>query len=424
MMKLKTRALAVLAALAASSFSCDNGEPPADAYFSTIELWVDDDSARSLLVADLSSATSRIDLAVTNLVDMDIANAVIAARDRGATVRVVGDADSRNDQGFEALEDAGIQVVFGDGDLYYLPEPTLASLVDDCGRVDDVVRCPKPANGEDVPEGAMYRPGDFNLMAHNFAIVDKRTIWNFAGAFDGSDMPVVAFRSRSERMREVFVREFNQLHANVFATTLDVYNGPVKSLGQSNPDFNSASYLTDQGELELRFNPQDRVTKTFIDEIYRARGSVWLMTDNLAEDFVIDALKYKARHFDVRVIVNQSQQSEQTRAAVEDLGSAVRYAPTRFDHIPTIALYDALADRNGDGHPRRVHITAQPMWRGGPFRVLTAEPDDIVEVFPADYFVDGNMWSFMEYRGQVGEIETIDRVENFFESVWNESTSP
>ena len=438
--------LATIAALSVVfAAGCKGGDPPPD-YFTSIEYLVDS-SARSRLIAEIEGATERLDVAVTGLKNIEIADAIIAAHKRGVKVRVVTDADSAGDSGIRALAEADLAITYGDGSLLYLPEPTLASLVDDCGISDGIVRCPPPPGAEDLPDDArtaMYRPGSFNLMSHNFFIIDTRTIWNFAQAFDAVDGPEFGFRAESERMREVFVREFNQLFSGVFAVTLDVYNGPVKSLSQYNPDFNAQSYLTDRGELEVRFNPQDRLTKTIIDDIYRAKASVYLVTDNLAEDFVIDALRYKASArrpgsaedaFEVRIIVNSAAQTDLTREQVESLGDVVRYAPADIERLPTMVLFDAVPDVDGEDRPRRVHIATQPLWRVSPFDVLTPGREnplcppsqsnaDCVVVYPSGYFLDGNMWSLLEYRGQIGGVAEIDALETFFNDLWTASSEP
>jgi hypothetical protein len=432
-----------IALLIATALGCQsNGEPVAE-YFTSIEYLVNDKDAKARLIAEIEDSTERVDLAVTGLADVEIANAVVKAKNNGATVRVAADADFSGDEGLQILEDADIDVEYGDGELFYLPEPTLASLVNDCGLKNGLVRCPAPNDAEEIPTGAMYRPGSFNLMSHNFVILETRTVWNFTRPFDGKTGPSLAYRAESERMREVFEREFQQLHGGVFATTLDVYNGPIKSSPQNNPNFNAKSYLTDRGELEVRFNPQDRLTKTIIDDTYRARASVFIMTDNLAEDFLVDALRYKKNAtipgengpaFEVRVIVNRSRQSDIVRDELEELG-ILRYAPAEMEALPTIAIYDALRDPNGDKRPRRVHIASQPLWRAGPFDVFRPDPandlcpptmaySDCIVVHPADYFVDGNMWSLLEYRGQIHKVEEIDRMAQFFNTVWEDSEAP
>ena len=50
--------------------------------------------------------------------------------------------------------------------------------------------------------------------------------------------------------------------------------------------------------------------------------------------------------------------------------------------------------------------------------------DDCLVVHPADYFIDGNMWTLTEYRGQLHEVREIDQIEAFFDDLWNQSEAP
>ena len=446
MRNLRNVCVALLVGLCLASCNSE----PAGEYFTTIEYFIDE-GAKQQLLTDINAAEFRLDVAMTRIVDTDIADAIVSAKERGVAVRMVADADYPNDAGMQVLTNADIRPTTGDGPLFYLPDPNIAGILNSpCGRVNDVVRCPEPANSEPLeyqgeePVGALFRPGDFNLMSHNFVMIDVRTVWNFMRPFDGRDGPQFSYRAESERMREVFEREFVQLHGGVFSTTLDVYNGPTKSAGQQNPDFNAKSYLTDRGELELRFNPQDRVTKTIIDDTYRARASVYIVSDTIGEDFLVSAIDYKAKArdhrtgepaFDVKVIVRDASQSSFTREQLLATG-VVRFAPSNVEALPSVAIFDSERDADGDRRPRRVHVASNPLWRAGPFDIirndgssphcdpLPANTADCVVVHPADYFVDGNMWSLLEYRGQLHEVREIDAVVDWFEDLWAQSEAP
>ena len=37
---------------------------------------------------------------------------------------------------------------------------------------------------------------------------------------------------------------------------------------------------------------------------------------------------------------------------------------------------------------------------------------DCIVIHPADYFVDGNMWTLQEYRGQIHEVAQIDHIKS------------
>jgi len=377
-----------------------------------------DNASRAELVKEIRGETGRIDAAFQRLSDDDVANALIAAHKAGAAVRVVGDADFESDSGFVLLAAAGVPIVFGDGELRYLPDPTISPILDNCGyssRGDKVV-C--PASGMNVfaplSNGEMVRPSDYNLMSHSFIRIGERVVWNFASPLDGSTTIPLAFRIDGERFSESFEREFNQLYANVFSISIDVYNGPNKSGVQYDP-----AYLTEFGEVYLRFSPQDRVTKTVIDEVYKARASVFIMTDTLSEDFLLDALEYKKNNgFDVRLVVNQNAQDPDALARLSALG--VKFAPASLDYVPTVVILDTEPTRRGDIEFQRAHVASHPLWKTAPFAIYFNEPNDEVEVYKSDYFADGVMWSLTAYPNQVNP--PLNCIKKLFNDTWNGST--
>lgn len=410
------RNVLLLTALALAS--CSTEEP---AYQSILETKAEfflnrEDVSRASLVQEIRSERGPILAAFQRLMDDDVANALVAAHNAGAAVRVVGDADFSGDSGFAILQAANVPVVFGNGEMRYLPDPTISPILENCGfssRGDKVV-CPAGTPIQPLSGGEMVRPGEYNVMSHTFVALGERVVWNFSSPLDGANTVPLAFRMDSERMHESFEREFNQLFADVFATTIDIYNGPVKSGVQFEP-----IYLTEHGEVLLRFSPQDRVIKTMIDEVYKSRASVFLMTDNLSEDFLIDALEYKKNNgFEVRVVVNQAKQDPDTLARLATLG--VRFAPASLGYVPTVAVLDTKPNRNGSVEHRRAHIASHPMWKTAPFAIFFSEPNDEVEVYRSDYFTDGVMWSLTAYPNQ--ENAPLDGVERLFEDTWASST--
>lgn len=404
--------------------ACDTSAPEPE-YFTKVELFLDlEEGIPGGRIIDDIDKSDRVYAAFERLETPELADALIRAHDRGADVKIVGDEDAQSDVGFQALLDADVPVTFGNGELAYLPDPTLNSIVDNCGQLAEKVRCPPPQGSEPVPAGLMYRPGSYNVMSHSFLLTGKTTVWNFANsAFGATDGPMVGYRIESERMWEVFEREHRQLFGGVFATTLDVYNGPVKSAQQSNPDFNSESYLSELGEFQTFFSPQDRVTKKIIDESYRARASVWIITDNMAEDALAKALQYKQEYFDVKVITNRAAQASELDW--QDIPH--RFAPDSIDKLPTVVVIDGVEDREGDRRPRRVMVSSYPIYKTGPFRIFFGPPviqDDIIEIYPSDYFIDGNLWGLIEYRGQVWDVKEIDQFVDQFETLWSQSEAP
>lgn len=209
-------------------------------------------------------------------------DALVAAAARGVDVRVVGDADRRDQPSFVRLlaelpdvMDTGELVPavrFGNGALAYSPSP-------------DVV---------------VERDGDDSAMTHNFVVVDELFVIGATDGFiDDRAAAQVGFEAASEWIGRDFGDEFRQLHAGVFATTLNTFNGPLKS-DTNNRQF----YRTDDGRIELYFGPQERLMKQIIDDVYAARASVLVAAEFIANSPLADALRYKAEAgFDVTVVV-------------------------------------------------------------------------------------------------------------------------
>ncbi len=395
--------------------SCDN-QPPAlqSALAARVDYYISDpDTAKSRLLQELRVADSTVEVALSSLTDDDLANALITARDNGANVRVVSDVDAAGDSGFQLLESEGIEVVYGDGELRYLPDPNLGNILDRCGYATDADKVICPAATPIVPYSArqILRPSEYNQMTHNFIIIGAATVWNFASPqFGDVDSIPLAWRFESELVKESYWREFNQLHSEVFASKLSIYNGPVKSSTQWNQ-----SYLTPNGEVSMRFSPQERTVKSIIDDVYRARGNVWVMTDSISEDFLVDALEYKQNAgFDVRIVVNANAQDPEQKSRLDDLGA--RYTTDDVDYLPSIVAIDTEGTKGSRSETQRIHITSHPLFRTGPFRVIASQPNDRVEVYKSDYFTDGNTWTVKARPNQ--ENPVLNQIKAGWEQVW------
>ena len=138
----------------------------------------------------VANARTSLDIALENFESERLADAIIDARDRGLIVRVVGDEDQKNQDGFNRLEQAGIQPVYGDGAVTW-----------------------QAVFGREL----VQRSGDDNLMTHNFIIADKLRVLNLTGGFplDGDDGVQTGFILASEEMTKDFVHSFDQMHGGV-----------------------------------------------------------------------------------------------------------------------------------------------------------------------------------------------------------------
>lgn len=367
------------------------------------------DQQKAALIADLEAAQVSIDIAISTLEDAEIAQALVDARQRGVSVRVVADEDSQGAAGLTTLESNEITPEWGDGALEYLPDPTLGVVLGQC-QESEARRYTVCSRGQD--QGQMVRPGHYNLMSHNFAVIDGDVVWNFP-AFDGASRNWIGWRVKSSKLAYDFAREFQQMHGGVFSTTLSIYNGPLKS----DTNYN-VRYLTDKGMFKVWFNPQERLMKTVIDEVYKARSSVWVMSDTLSNSHLIDALEYKASNgFDVRILVHPDHQAtSDPKDRIDAMGA--RYAPADYDSLSTLIVIDAEVDREGRKWGRHIMGMSHALLRGSPFEVEYDEPNDKVFIYPSDLFADGNLWLIDEKGANVHDFEVNDIFETQWRQMW------
>ena len=446
--------------LVLTAFGCQDPPKQTEEAFNRVEFYTGD-SATALtavqgLIADIDKAQTTIDIAMERFTTTAISDALIRAQGRGVVVRFVGDEDFAADPGHQALQAAGVQMSLGDGELKYLPEPTITTLLEVCrdapSRLDQsraqYIQCTRGQRGRapQPDDGLMVRPGYMNTMSNNFAVIDGITTYNF-GAPDLSDSNIFfGWRMHSQDMAIAFTREFQQMFAGVYAVTLDIYNGPVKStvhgavydsrLPSDRPGRTRQlleGYLTDRGLMSVHFNPQQRLTKEMIDELYRAKGSVSMMTNEVTNDYVIDALAYKSRYFNVQLIVNANAIIPERLAATQ---VDIRRAPASVGYVPTVVVTNIFDGKGGVEWPRTVITMSHSFLGGPPFQVFDPrdlgeqEENDIVRVLPSDVFVDGNMWLMREPIKAGGGAASVpddnksvfDDFESFWSRTWNNAT--
>lgn len=285
-------------------------------------------------------------------------------------------------------------------------------------------------------DGLMRRPGTMNQMTNTFTVIDGLVIYNFATPNSANEQLWVGWRAHSQEMAIGFSQEFQQMFGGVFATTLGIYNGPIKStvhgavydsrIPSDRPGRYRQlleGYLTDRGLMTIHFNPQQRLVKEMIDEIYRARGSVYIMTDEVVNDYVIDALRYKGAHFNVQLIVNANATIPER---LQNSGVIIRRAPASLSYVPTVMLNNVSEGPGNKKWPKTLVVTSHSFYTGPPFRVFRPQelgeqsPDDIVRIYPSDLFVDGNMWMMRQATSQESTADNGEDVFEQFESFWND----
>ena len=188
--------------------------------------------------------------------------------------------------------------------------------------------------------------------------------------------------------------------------------------------------------MRVEFNPQQRLVKEIIDEIYRARGSIFVMTDDLYNDFVVDALAYKIQAgFDVRVVLSPNavvapQRVDEINALFASHDKAELRIAQGYDQVPTVVITDVAPDRNGDRWARTGMVLSHGFFYQAPFEILTPSQvpelftdSDVIRIYPSDLFADGTLLTWREFSGQQDAYGELADLEEFWASAWDVSTA-
>jgi hypothetical protein len=391
--------LGLIAAFAALVLvtSCDTAAPDsADLFnrFGLLEAGPDalkTDALEQRMVAIIGSAEFRAYAVFEDFESPAVAAALVAAHERGVDVRVAGDVDKRLQQGFRMLEDAGVPTQYGNGELDFELEPTRNATAS----------------------------GDQTRVTHNFVVVDSRQVVSVSGGFlEGRpNVYQLGFEATSEEIGHDFEDEAIQLTGGVFATTYDNFNGVVKS------DVNNRRYYrTENGILEVYFGPQERLIKRVIDATYNAKASVFVVGEAFENQFLAEALRYKAMNgFEVAMVLDAASEGESPIAELlasdfddirgDDVLPDVRY---RSDIQQNVVIIDANASpHDGKVHATKVFVLSEPLVASSGF----VRVGNIYEGRTADALMDANMWALSRTPG-LSE-PNVDRIIGNFEKLFN-----
>jgi phosphatidylserine/phosphatidylglycerophosphate/cardiolipin synthase-like enzyme len=302
----------------------------------------------------VANAEVSVDVALEHFESPELAQYLVEAAARGIAVRVIGDVDRRAQDGFQILESAGVEVIYGDGAVTW-----------------------QAVFGREL----VQRTGEDNLMTHNFIIADRLRILNLTGGFalDADDAIQAGFIAASEDLAKDFGDCFDQLHGGIFATAQTFYDDSVSA--DTN---NRTSYPIEDGVVEVYFGPQERLVKEVIDRIYAAKASVHIAATQLKNREMARALRYKAQAgFDVKIV----------------LGGPAALPMTGIDEIrsnsavdSTIIVLDGQAKTLGGlNHPGSVMVLSMPLFEAVPYYFDDAGEEDPLPQ-PSDRFTDANMW--------------------------------
>ena len=334
-----------------------------------------------LLFADfIDEAQHSLSVALPSLEDEVIADALVQALDRGVEVEVVTDIDQLADPGTETLQAAGVPLRLVDDGLGFFD----FSLGRDVAWSSSQVR-----------------------MSHAFAVADETEILSASTAGALGEGARVVFSASSEDLGDDLLMEFNQLMGGSDATAMTAYSALAKSVADSR-----WRYPTSDGSvLEMWLGPQERLTKHVIDAVYSARSSIWILTNEFANDGLATALQTKASDgFEVKVVVGPDFKTTSLLQSkvLQNETPGVSKRKVDVATVPTIVLIDYDLARNNRRYTARAMVLSHDLYSSS--RVYRAE-----EVI-SDWYIDGNLWILNDDQAPSGFMQTLAGVfEEHFE---------
>jgi phosphatidylserine/phosphatidylglycerophosphate/cardiolipin synthase-like enzyme len=311
--------------------------PDTSGMFNQVDLTLPAESSEvnAAFVDAADRATTQLLVALPGITDLSVSDALIAAADRDVEVLVVVDLDNGEDEGVQALVDAGIPVRLADGDLTYFD----FSLNADVAWTSDQVH-----------------------MTHAFAVIDGLdfVLANAAGDLDDGDR--VVFTGTSQELCEDLATEHNQVFGGSDATAKTAFDALAKSVADVR-----WIYPTQSDELlQVWFNPQERLVKRVIDAVYNAKSSVRIMSHDLADEGLARALQQKADDgFDVEVLVGEGFGTTSTALSdvlLEQAPDVPLLQATTSAALPTLVFIDYDKAVDGHFHQPMAMVLTHPLW--------------------------------------------------------------
>jgi phosphatidylserine/phosphatidylglycerophosphate/cardiolipin synthase-like enzyme len=196
-----------------------------------------EDNIDQMLVEKLKLAKKTIDIAVYEIDNQIITDALIEAKKRGVVVRLVTDTD-------------------------YMGETSITSL--------------KAANVPIVDDNRSA------IMHNKFIIIDSEYIWT--GSFNATENDANKNNNnsmiiKSKELSENYTYEFNEMFND-------------KKFGPTSPDYIPYPLVTmsDGTELISKFSPENDPDQLIVDEVKKAKKSIYFMAFSFTHDEIGDAM--------------------------------------------------------------------------------------------------------------------------------------
>lgn len=342
-----------------------------------------EDAAAATFIAAIEDAEDSVLIALPSGTNEAISDAVIGAWEAGVDVELVADSDNQHESAVAAMIEGGIPYRLADGKIGYF----------DFSLLDDV------AWGSEQ-----------TMMSHAYVIADQKRVLTATELGSGNDGWRVLFEVQGEELVEDWTLEHNQLYGGADAVATTAYDGMAKSIA----DYRSSYGTSSDVGLELWFGPQERLTKRLIDVIYSARSSIRVMTDDMGNEGVANALQAKRSYgFDVELVVGPNFGASLTEALegsrVEDPSDALEAQTpdvpkyrVASGEVPTILMIDI-----DDNHAQsKIMILSHDLWSAAR---LYGETEVI-----NDQLVDGHLWVLNDFDESSAEMLVL---EEFYESL-------
>jgi phosphatidylserine/phosphatidylglycerophosphate/cardiolipin synthase-like enzyme len=233
----------------------------------------------SIFIQHVNAARHSIDAALYNLsgsVGASIASALVAAKDRGVQIRIIGEADNNNAP-FATLASNGIPVITDEFDV---------------------------------------SNGGTELMHNKFAVFDYRggapdSVWVWTGSWNPSDPGTNNDRQNSIEIQDValagaYTLEFQEM----WGSTTQSPNAAQTRFGARKQNNTPHLFNVNGTRVESYFSPSDRTTAQIGRALSRARSSVSVAMYTFTRKELADTLiAQKNRGRKVRVVVDNGTDS-------------------------------------------------------------------------------------------------------------------
>ena len=216
------------------------------------------------LTAFINTAQTSVDVAIYQLDLSNVTQAVLDAKKRGATVRVVTDIDIYNDPkenpSFKQLEKVGIKVVGGNS---------------------------------------------YAIMHNKFVVVDRAAVWTGSWNFTESE----TYRNNNNAI----VIRSPELALNYIATFEKMFNG--KAFGSSRKPGGTTPKLTIGGvTVENYFAPEDKVAVKIIARLKKAQKTIDFMAYSFTDDDI------------GQTVIDRAKAGVKVRGVFEASGSETKFS--------------------------------------------------------------------------------------------------